>query len=32
MVQLMSDEKEWIDKNFKLKIEIKKIQKSDGNS
>lgn len=32
MVYLMSEEKEWIDKNFKLKVEIKRIQKKDVNS
>lgn len=32
MVYLMSEEKEWIDKNFKLKVEIKRIQKKEINS
>lgn len=28
----MNEEKEWIDKNFKLKVEIKRIQKKESSS
>ncbi len=28
LLQLMGEEKEWIDRNLKLKVEIKKMQKN----